>query len=147
MNVIPLLSKPYVNEVTLREKKWPLKCYQHLCFFVCLSKRLRFFNPVNIKFVGQRAAKLSSVKLWERFDPGRSRTRADWFKSGWSQMADFFLRSQTFAANNFDALWPTDPIFTVSEDLNTLKRYIKYQKAKSIFRVIFSLSKWPHFTL
>ena len=28
MNVIPLSSKPYINEVTLSEQKWPLKCYQ-----------------------------------------------------------------------------------------------------------------------
>ena len=39
--------------------------------------------------VGQRAAKLLSVKLWERFDPGRSRTRADWFESDRGMMADF----------------------------------------------------------
>ena len=30
MNIIPLLSKPYVNEVTLREQKLPLKCCQPL---------------------------------------------------------------------------------------------------------------------
>ena len=32
MNIIPLLSKPYVNEVTLREQKCPLKCCQPLDF-------------------------------------------------------------------------------------------------------------------
>ena len=49
--------------------------------------------------VGQRAAKLLSVKLWERFGQGRSRTRADWFESGRGQMADFFLGPPTLTAS------------------------------------------------
>ena len=32
MNFILLLSKPYVNEVTLKEQKCPLKCYKPLSF-------------------------------------------------------------------------------------------------------------------
>ena len=40
MNVIPLLSKPYVNEVTLREQKLPLKCYQPLDFLHTSFKSL-----------------------------------------------------------------------------------------------------------
>jgi len=62
------------------------------------------FDAVNMGSLGQRAAKLLTVKLLERFDPGRNRTRADWFKSGWGQMADFFLRPPTLTATNFDAL-------------------------------------------
>ena len=73
--------------------------------------------------VGQRAAKLLSIKLWVKFDPGRSRTRADWFKSGRGQMANFFLRPPTLTASNFNALRQTDSIFTVLKDLNILKKY------------------------
>ena len=56
--------------------------------------------------VGQRAAKLLSVKGRERFNPGRSQTRADWFESGRGQMADFFLRPQTLTASNFNPIPP-----------------------------------------
>ena len=94
--------------------------------FDTIEKGFRWFNAENLVSVNQRASKLLSVKLWERFDPGRSRTRADWFESGQGQMADFFLRPPTLTASNFDALWPTDPIFTVLKDLNPLKMYFKY---------------------
>ena len=63
MNVIPLLSKPYTNEVTLRDRKRPLKCCQPLDFLYTSLKGLDFFIPVNIGSVGHRATKLQSVKL------------------------------------------------------------------------------------
>jgi len=115
--------------------------------FYSFLKEFRSFNAENLGSLGQRAAKWPAIKLWEWFDPGTTRIRADWFESGRGQMADFFLRPPTLTASNFDALWPTDPIFTVFKDLNPFKRYFKYQEAGSILRVIFALSKWPHFTL
>ena len=51
-------------------------------FLVCFFKRFRSFVAENLESVGQRAAKLPAIKLWEWFDPGRSRTRADWFDWG-----------------------------------------------------------------
>ena len=33
----------------------------------------------NLESLGQRAAKLQAIKLWEWFDPERSRMRAEWF--------------------------------------------------------------------
>ena len=143
MNDIPLLSQPYVNEVTLREQKWPLKGCQSLNFFyIYLFQKFSSFNPVNIRSVDQRAAKLLSVKLWEIFDPGSSWTWADWFQ--WGQTADFFLRPQILTASNFQALWPTDPIFTALKDLNFLNKWTKNQEDDTISRVIFPLSKRPH---
>ena len=38
MNVIPLLSKPCVNEVTLRKQKLPLECCQPLDFWYTVWK-------------------------------------------------------------------------------------------------------------
>jgi len=114
--------------------------------FYSFLKEFRSFNAENLGSLGQRAAKWPAIKLWEWFDPGTTRIRADWFESGRGQMADFFLRPPTLTASNFDALWPTDPIFTVLKDLNPLKRYFKYQEAGSILRVIFAHSKWLHFT-
>ena len=44
--------------------------------------------------VGQRAAKLTAIKLWEWFYPERTRIWVDWFKWGQGQAADFFLNLQ-----------------------------------------------------
>ena len=79
--------------------------------------------------VGQRAAKLPAIKLLEWFDPGTSRTRADWFEGGRGRMADFFLRPPTLKASNFAALQSTDPIFTDIKDLNRLKKHSKNEEA------------------
>ena len=94
--------------------------------------------------VGQRATNLLAIKLWEWFDPGTTRTRADWFECGRGRMADFFLRPPTLKASNFAALQSTDPIFTKSKDLNPLKKHIKNQEASSILKLVFAPSKWPH---
>ena len=64
-------------------------------------------------FVDQRAAKLLSVKFWERFDPGRSQIQADWLESGQGQMADIFLRPPTLTGDNFEVLWSKDLKFSV----------------------------------
>ena len=57
-------------------------------FLMCFFIRFRFFNAKNLGSVGQRAAKLPAIKLWEWFEtvqasnPG---TLADW---GWGRLAD-----------------------------------------------------------
>ena len=87
-------------------------------FFVCFFKRFRSFVAENLESVGQRAAKLPAIKLWEWFEtvqasnPG---TLADW---GRGQLSDFFLRPPTLTASNFAALWPTELIFTAFKVLN-----------------------------
>ena len=43
MNVVPWLSKPYVNEVTLRQQKWPLECCQPLDIWYTSLKGLDLF--------------------------------------------------------------------------------------------------------
>ena len=47
--------------------------------FDTVEKRIRSFNAENLESVGQRAAKLPAIKLWEWFDPGTTRTQAEWF--------------------------------------------------------------------
>ena len=98
-----------------------------------------------VKSVGQSAAKLPAIKLWEWFDPGCSRTQANRFECGQGWKADFFFRPPTLIAKNFAALSTTNPKFSAFKDLNLLKKYIKNQEAISILRVDFALSKWPHF--
>ena len=62
-NDILLLNKPYVNEVTLREQNLSLKYCQPLKLFIHLWKGFRSFLAVNIGYLGQRAAKLTDVKV------------------------------------------------------------------------------------
>ena len=113
-------------------------------FLVCFFRRLRSFNDKNLRSVGQRAAKLPAIKLWEWFDPGCSRTRADRFECGRGWKADFFFRPPTLMTDIFAALWHTDLKFLSLKDLNLLKKHTKNQEASSILRVVFALSKWPH---
>ena len=113
--------------------------------FYSFLKRFRSFNAKNLGSLGQRAAKWLAIKLWEWFDPGTTRIRADWFERGRGQSADIFLWPPTLTAGNFEALWPTDPKFSALKDLNLFKTVPKVQEASIILRVGFALSKWPHF--
>ena len=86
--------------------------------FYSFLKEFRSFNAENLGSVGQRAAKWPAIKLWEWFDPGTTRIRADWFESGRGQMADFFVRPPTLTTGNFRAVWPKDFKFSALKDLN-----------------------------
>ena len=48
-------------------------------------------------------------------------------------------------AGNFAALLPIDPKFLELKDLNPFETVLKVQEARSILRVDFTLSKYPHF--
>ena len=72
--------------------------------FDTVLKGFRSFNAKNLGSVGQRAAKLPAIKLWEWFYPARTKIRADWFECGRGCVADFFLRPPTLTASNFEAL-------------------------------------------
>ena len=94
--------------------------------------------------LGQTAAKLLAIKVWEWFAPGPPRTKADRFECGRGRMADFFVRPPTLTTDNFEAIWPNDLKSLAIKDLNRLKKYAKYQEASRIFKVGFALSKWPN---
>ena len=84
--------------------KTTLKMLLASWFLVCFLKRFRSLNAENLGSVGQRAANLPAIKLWEWFDPVWSRTRADRLECvrGWK--ADFFFRPPTLIVSNFEAL-------------------------------------------
>ena len=114
-------------------------------FLVCFFKRFRSFNAKNLRSVGQRAAKLLAVKVG-----GLKKKSASWPQPHLNQSASVRFRarsnnSQSLVAGNFAALWLTDPKFSAFKVLNLFKKYTKNQEASSIFRVVFALSKWPHF--
>ena len=58
---------------------------------------------------------------------------------------NFFFRPPTLIVSNFEALKSTDSKFLAFKDLNLLKKHIKNQETSSILRVVFALSKSPHF--
>ena len=58
-----LLNKPYVNKVILRGQNLSLKCCKALELLANIEKGIRSFHTGNMESVGQRAAKLLSVKL------------------------------------------------------------------------------------
>ena len=91
--------------------------------FDIILKGFRSSNAEYLGSVGQRAAKWPAIKLWEWFDPGTTRIRANWFERGRGRSADFFLWPPTLTAGNFEALWPTDLKFSVLKDLNPFLKY------------------------
>ena len=93
-------------------------------------KRFRSFYAQNLESIGQRAAKLPAIKLWEWFEFARVWIRADWFKWGRGSVADFFLRPLTLTASIFADLWPTDPILIVWKVLNPFERYTTSSRAQ-----------------
>ena len=60
--------------------------------FDTILKEFRSFNAKNLGSLGQRAAKLPAIKVWEWFDPGTPWTWADWFECGRGCVAHFLLR-------------------------------------------------------
>ena len=57
-----LLNKPYVNEVTLRGQKPPLKYCQSHELLTQLERESRSFSTGNMGSLGQRNAKLQAIK-------------------------------------------------------------------------------------
>ena len=91
--------------------------------FYTILKGFRSFNAENVGSVGQRTANLPAIKVWEWFDPGPPRTRANWFECGRGRMADFFMKPPTLPTGNFEAIWPKALKFLAIKDLHLLKKY------------------------
>ena len=66
----------FKNGGILRGQNVPLKYCQPFELLLCIGKRFRSFHRGNFGSVGQKGAKLLSVKLWEWFEQvgGWSRT-------------------------------------------------------------------------
>ena len=60
---------------------------------------------------------------------------------GMAEAADFFLRTPTLTASNFEALCSTNPKFSAFKDLTLFETVSKFQEASSILKVGFALSK------
>ena len=99
--------------------------------FDSIINGFRSFDSENLGSVGQRAAKLLAIKLWEWFDPGHSQIQAN------GAFRIFGLKGksvqvQSLMASNYAALWPTDLKFLAVKDLNPFLM---------VFFFIFSISE------
>ena len=111
-----------------------------------IERGFRSFYTFNTGSVGQRAAKLPVIKLWEWFNPGQIQIRAHCFRLGPGPSGKLFLRPPTLKASNFVDLWSTNPKFSALKNLNLLKKYIKNQEGSYNFRLGFALSNRLHLT-
>ena len=139
-----LSKEHYWNKVYLTGQNLALNCSQVASWFLlCCFKRFRSFDTVNMGSVGQRAPKLPAVK-----NGGLKKKSAIWPRPLSNQSARVRPRlgsnlSQSLTASNFAALWPTDPIFTASKDLNPLKKCAKSQGCAFCFWVLYGSLKNP----
>ena len=143
MNVIPLLSKTYVNWVTLTEHNLSSKFCQSLEQKLCLQTGQDLFKEVLWISVGQWAANLQSVKLSWMVQSSRTQTRAAriWFEYGW--VAEFFSNLQLWklvTLQHFDLQRPTVPLWKGLE----LVVNILAQETARILKISFTLLKWPN---
>ena len=63
MNIIPLVNKFYVNQVTLTEEFLYQKSFQSSELNMCMLRRLRSFQGVTVGSVCQLTAKLQAVRV------------------------------------------------------------------------------------
>ena len=77
----------------------PLKCCQPLKLLKNFVRGLDLSIQEILESVGQRAANLLAIKLWELFDPGQTRTLAEHTCTyfGWNGLSDrIFLENSSF---------------------------------------------------
>ena len=103
--------------------------------FGTVLKGFRFFNTENLGSVGQRAAKLLAVKVGglKKKSAGRPRPQSASLPGFDSQSRS--NHSQSFMAGNFEALWHTDPKFSVLKDLNPFKTVSKVQEPSNVLKM------------
>ena len=131
------------NEVYLTGQNLTKSCSWPLDFSYTCCKGFRSFNAKNLRSIDQRASKLLAVKVG-----GLKKKSAIWPRPLSNQSARVRLRlgsnlSQSLTDSNFAALWPTDPIFTASIDLNPFKKCAKSQGCAVCFWVLYGSLKYP----
>ena len=102
-----------------------------------IGKGIRSLYARNMGSVGQRAAKLPAIKVWEWFGPGTTRARA---RAGRQTFLWDLQLWRLVTLKPFDL----QTIFLALKDLIPFSKYNKIQGSCSIYRVGFALSKTPH---
>ena len=98
--------------------------------FSVLLKRFRSLNAENLGSVGQRAAKLLSVKVGDLKKKSAIRPRPHSNRSAHVQEHPGSNHSQRLMAGNFEALWPADPKFSAFKDLNSCQKFKRLAAVK-----------------
>ena len=133
-----LLDTPNLNEVISRGKYLSLKYCQPLELLTDIERGFIPLLTGDKGSVGQRNAKLPSIKFLEWFRPGQSWIRADWLLTGAGASHQAFLRLPTLTASNFVTLWPIDPILYVWKFLPSPQNVSAFQGTGSTLRVDFT---------
>ena len=141
MNVISLLTKTYVNWVTLTEHNLSSKCCQSLEQKLCLQTGQDLFKEALWISVDQWAANLQSVKLSWMVQSSRTQTRAAriWFGYGW--VAEFFSNLQLWKLGTLKLIDLQRPTVPLLEDLTLFA-----QENDRTFKMFFAWSNYPYFT-
>ena len=108
-------------------------------------KGFRSFNAKGLGSLGQRASKLPAFKVGGLKKKSAAQPQPHSNHTAYIRERPGSNHSQSLMADNFAALWLTDPKFSAFKDLNPFSIVYKVQEAGSILRVGFGLSKWPHF--
>ena len=101
-------------------------------------------NAENLWSLGQRAAKLLSVKVGGLKKKSAIRPRPHSNRSARIREHPGSNHSQILMAGYFATLQSTDPKFSEFKDLTLFETVSKFQEASSILRVGFAHSKLPH---
>ena len=122
---VRLLNNPYENEVTLREQKIPLKCWQPLGFMYTF-RNISIFYCCKYEVCRSKGFKVRGRKK-------KSTTPAITAEMCASTYGPDLTppRSESFynlTDGNFGTLWPTNPILDVWKDLNFFSMYIAVQE-------------------
>ena len=64
MNIIHLLKKPFVNEVTLIEQNLSKKCWLSLCQRLCQQMRFKPFKRGMVRVCMSKGCKITSRQSW-----------------------------------------------------------------------------------
>ena len=107
-------------------------------------KRLQIFQCWKFEVCRSKGCKITSHQTLRMIGAGQGSNPGRLLWVGPGPVGRLFLRPPTLTASNFAALWPTEPIFTAFKVLILFSTVSKDQKASSILKVGFALSKWPH---
>ena len=88
MDIIPLVSKPYVYEVTLKGHDLYSKSYQTSELKFCMLRRIRSFQRDTVGFSRSTGFKVTSCQIWRMILSYRNQIRVAlvWFDQGWGRI-------------------------------------------------------------
>ena len=106
MNFIPLVDKPYVNEVPLNEQNMYWKSFFFSELKLCILRRSRSFQRSTVGLRWSTGIKVIRSQSWRLKKKSATRPSLNLMHLRWVKWQHFFFKSQTLTACNFNASWP-----------------------------------------